>query len=561
MSTTETPAPGGLRNYRIISTPIKADDGSVSAVIEVVEDITNEVTAEQTIRRSEEFVRNIIDSVDEGFIVFDADFRIITCNRTFCIWFGLNREDIQSKNMHDISEQYLCSGNGMEEIRSDVFTTGQSRTTTLKHVLADGSLRHHTIKLFPLKDETGTVTSVIETIQDITEQFLLIEEQQHLMEAAEAANRAKSEFLANMSHEIRTPMNGIMGMSQLLEYTDLTQEQKEYLDAIMISSKNLLQLINDILDLSKIESGTIELEQKSFRLIDCINELIKTQSGIIQAKGLSITAAIQADVPDLVMSDPLRLKQILLNIIGNAIKFSESGNITVSAKVLERHGDISVCVISVSDTGIGISEDNLKRIFAPFIQADASMARKYGGTGLGLAISRRLVELMNGHIDVDSCLGEGTTFSVTIPFLLDPHNLQPDPLTRNTRLQVYSARQLRILVAEDSEINCKVICGFLAKMGIQFECAQDGHEAVEKWRRGNFDLILMDIQMPVMTGEEALTAIRKLESDRGGHIPVVALTAHALNLDRDRLLAFGFDVYLSKPIEFELLMECIEKLV
>ncbi|MDD2899756.1 MAG: ATP-binding protein [Desulfuromonadaceae bacterium] len=562
VSTTETPTADGICNYRIISTPLTAEDGSITAVIEVVEDITPSVSAEQLIRRNEEFVRNIIDNVDEGFLVFGADFRIIACNRIFCEWFGLLREDVLGKSLHEISDKYPYSGNRIQEINAfDVFTTGESRAAILSHVLADGSVRYHDAKLFPLMDATGAVTSIIETIQDITERHLFLEEQQNLKVAAEAANCAKSEFLANMSHEIRTPMNGIMGMAQLLAYTDLTQEQNQYLSAIMVSSKNLLQLINDILDLSKIESGKLELEQNTFSLSGCINDLIKTQIEYIRTKGLSISTTISPEVPDTIIGDPLRLKQILLNIIGNAIKFTDKGGITVSVRILEKRGCTNVYEISITDTGIGIAESNLDRIFDPFTQADSTMTRKYGGTGLGLAICQRLVERMSGHIVVSSTPGAGTTFCIILPFGMAGENVQADPVAENTPPLILSDRHLHILVVEDNEMNSMVVGGFLAKMGVTVEYAMDGREAVEKWNKGAYDLILMDIQMPVMTGEEALGAIRESEREHGGHIPVVALTAHALDTERKRLLSLGFDAHLSKPVEIEKLAECIANLV
>ena len=373
-------------------------------------------------------------------------------------------------------------------------------------------------------------------------------------DAAEAANRAKSEFLANMSHEIRTPMNGIMGMTQLLEFTDPTAEQQEYLHDIKASSDSLLSLINDILDLSKIEAGKMDLERMEFSLRASIAEVLKTQMLLIQSKGLTLETEIAAEVPDRLQGDQLRLKQILLNIIGNAIKFTPKGTIRLSAGVTEVNGDIALLEIVVRDTGIGIASEALKGIFAPFSQADASTTRTYGGTGLGLSICTRLTELMGGRIWAESTEGVGSAFHVLIPFVV----IEPVRLTgstfgpdRSAGAGDHAAPPLRILVAEDQETNLKFSVQILQRRGHTVVAARNGQEALEQSSKGAFDFILMDIQMPVMNGIEATQAIRRAEQGTGRHVPIIALTALALHGDRERILDQGFDGYVAKPIDID----------
>ena len=518
---------------------------------QLVEELSNTNSRlEEELGRS----RLLFERSRDGMVRLDLDGRAVETNCRFAEMLGYTQEELLALYVWDwdawADKPRILEMLATLDERGDLFETCQRRK--------DGSIINVEISSSCFNWQGSKM--IYCACRDITERKQYEAELAEARYLAESANRAKSEFLANMSHEIRTPMNGVLGMAQLLGFTELTPRQQEYLDCIRSSGKSLLALINDVLDLSKIEAGKVELEYLDFSLQYAIQDVVNTQLSAIHQKHLDLTVTLADDLPEIVKGDQLRFKQVLLNLLNNAIKFTPSGSISITAGLLEQQQFSTLVRVEVRDTGIGMSPEVQQRIFEPFTQADSSTTRSYGGTGLGLNICRELARLMGGGITVESSPGQGSSFFLDLPFGVGSAAAARQvadafvPVESN-----WSGPSLTVLVAEDNTSNLLYVQGLLNKLGLVTVLAEHGRLALERWQQGGIDLILMDIQMPVMSGEEALHLIRQEEQQHGGHTPIIALTAHALRGDRERLLAAGFDGYLSKPLGMQDLHDALQE--
>ncbi len=493
------------------------------------------------------FLRQIIDMCPNYIFVKDRDGRFTLVNQALAEASGSAPEELIGCNDEAIAPPEQAQL--FHRIDREVIETREERVVHGEaHTDAAGHTRYlHTVKR-PITNEHGEVTHVLGVANDITLHKQAEVSMEQARAAAETANLAKSEFLASMSHEIRTPLNGIIGMSELCLDTTLQAEQRECVQTVKTSADALLAVINDILDFSKIEAEKLQLDELDFELRPLIDDVVHAHALRAQQKQLELKVAVDPDVPEFVHCDAQRFRQILSNLLGNALKFTEAGHIQVSAQVSRRVRDECILEIAVADTGIGIAADRQQVIFSPFVQADSSSTRQYGGTGLGLAICTRLVKMLGGNLWLESELGRGSTFHFTLQArVAQPAQVAPAPDSVAQNVSAAHVDPLNVLIAEDNTVNQLVMSRLLQKRGHRVVVAENGRIALERAHRESFDIIFMDIEMPEMDGFEATALLRADPKLRDAW--VVALTAHGSAQDRQRCLDAGMNDYLAKPID------------
>ena len=518
--------------------------------------ILRDVTARKVRDQAQARLAAIVESSDAAIIGRDLDGTITTWNPGAERLLGFKAKDVVGRRVNMFYP---------EQCLDEELELGErvARGETVKHyettrVRADGSEVQVEIFLSPIRDALGGIVGISSLARDITERKKAEAELYAANQAAQAANRAKSEFLANMSHEIRTPMNAIIGFAQLALHTDLTPRQRDYVEKIRTSSTALLGILGDILDYSKIEAGRMDLESIGFDLLQTLRSSVQLFSPGMEEKGLAFSLDLAPDTPLALMGDPLRLGQVINNLLGNAVKFTKQGEIRLRVEPVEKGESQAVLRFSVQDTGIGISQDQIGLLFHPFAQADGSITRRYGGTGLGLAICRQLAELMGGSIAVQSAPGQGSTFTLTARFALAGAQAPAQAPAKAERSAFDMARPLagaRVLLVEDNDLNQEVARMFLERAGLTVTVAGNGAEGVRLAREEDFEAVLMDLQMPGMDGFAATRLIRGLPGRES--LPIIAMTAAILDRDKEACLEAGMNDHLAKPIEFPELVEIL----
>jgi PAS domain S-box-containing protein len=571
---------------------VRDRDGRPERVTGVIQDITERKRAEDALRESEEKHRRLFETMTQGVVYQSRNGDIISANPAAERILGISLDQMLGKTSMDPRWNAVREDGsrveGQDHPAMVALRTGKPVTNFIMSV--DNPLKTGptwiSINAIPLfHPGRATPFQAYATFDDVTErkqaEDALREANRRLEEAsslakelaarAEAANRAKSDFLANMSHEIRTPMNGVIGMTELLLDSELSEEQRLCAESVHESAHALLRLLNSILDLSKIEAGKLDLEIADFDLSKLLNDVAAFCAVRTYEKGLAFLCSADPDVPRHLQGDPVRLRQVLENLMDNAVKFTRKGQVALRVSMAEENSESALLRFSVRDTGIGIPVEKRGALFQKFSQLDPSTTRHFGGSGLGLAISKQIVEMMGGAIDVQSPvvasfdehgIDPGAEFSFSLRFLRQTEAAIRNPVPKRSRngfSGFFQGCTARILLAEDKRTNRQVALGMLRKLGLQVEAVADGAEAVEAFVKNPYDLVLMDVQMPEMDGFEATRRIRALSPESAGRVPIVAMTAYAMRGDREKCLDAGMDDYISKPISVETLCDVLKK--
>lgn len=550
---------------------------------------------EKALKRSEELYRKVYEYSPLAFGIWDTEFRFVDWNKRAEEFFGWSKEEVVGKKFMDFLVPPEIKEN-ISKIAMDIRDMGVERITLNENVTKNGEILLYEWHNSLLNDGAGNLIGIIsigldktesvkaeKTIQETKEQIEVANEElskinsslkeeikrriaieDTLIKAkleAEQANMAKTQFLANMSHEIRTPMNGIIGMTDLTLMTELQEEQREYLMIVKSSTALLLRVLNDILDYSKIESGKMNLVKEPFHIRKTSNEVVELFAIAAKQKKLYIKLHIDERIPYTLIGDSIRLRQILSNLVGNSVKFTHYGGVTITIAIVRRQFRKIILKFMVTDTGIGIPHDKVNKLFKRFSQVDDSNSRQFGGTGLGLAISKKLIEMMDGEIGMESREEEGSEFFFTAAFDVDDEAvINWEKKHESTEVVgINTEKQPKILLAEDDEVSRNVGNLWLTKQNLQVCLAQDGEEAFAMFKNEEFDIILLDVNMPYLDGYSVTRLIRLEEEKKHCHTPIIAMTAYALTGDKEKCIAAGMDDYISKPIDFKELSKLIDK--
>lgn len=541
-------------------------DGQAFFMVITARDITDrkvmqDATEQQSLAflHSETRLRAIMNSIADGIITLAEDGHILSISSVAERLFGLDQAEVDGKPFTD-----LFAPESKAELEAIVTAkmfaqhdVGRLATHELRGLHSSGEFFHARITCSTLR--IGAQKTMVIAARDVSQEKEALDALRIARDAAERASRAKSEFLANMSHELRTPMNGILGLAEVLQEAPMEGENREFLEALSGSASSLLTILNDILDFSKIEAGEMALEHSVFSLRGMVDHVRDLLQQIAQKKSLALMVEIPDSLADHYIGDSHRLQQILVNLVGNALKFTSSGHVRIVIDAQHEHEDTALLGFHVYDTGMGIAEDYLPHLFNKFSQADSSNTRKFGGTGLGLAICKQLVSLMEGSMAVESTVGVGSHFSFSIPLMPAAETPLPCAAPASVSLPVERVESSRVLVVEDHPVNLMLLKKLLQKMGFfAVDHAEHGADALSLCRANVYDLIFMDCQMPIMDGYDATRAIRALEHEtHRARTPIIAMTANAMVGDREVCMHAGMDGYVSKPIDMVRIQQAI----